>query len=251
MTQVTDIVTVDVILDTSTGSSSSGGGKPSTRVGYFLDGVNDFYTLEDRAINVDEDIYVQWEQYNVTRNRDQTIISQNILSLESSREFSIDLTDKNKLRIIVGGASYTFNNPNNMAKNGKYRITLVGTILSLYIDDTLTEQTGFVRGGAREPSAMTKIGARSNDSVEANTDYFQGVLFNTKINKTMWFISDNESATQIANPDNSNTLTANNYDASRWFQVKGDIPYTDQYFISGGVLLDSGKLTTDSKLWGL
>lgn len=187
---------------------------PKTRWAYNFDGVDDRGVLALRAINPDGDIDISWKQKfdpnNTTANG--VIVAQCGTGANSTQEFRITfLGATNTLQFILGGDSDLL--MVGAPRTGKYRITLIGTALKVYLDDELVKDGVFTRGTTREPTAETLVGMRL-----PATNYFPGVIYNIKINGTLWPMSAVGQSIQPSVPAGNN-ITLINTTPDRWIEV--------------------------------
>lgn len=187
---------------------------------YNFDGVDDRGVLANRAINVDADNSFEfWTGPNHTG----VIIAQSISSSVSGREFTLvqTTTSDGRLELIVGGVSTTLITLAQGFKfNTRYGLSLVGTNFQLFeggLSGTLARASTFTKGAAREPSALTIIGAREN-GVGVFAVFFSGLQYDVRINGSLWVMGSRDSATQVSTPL-GNTMTLFNTATARWQQV--------------------------------
>lgn len=169
-----------------------------------LDGVGIRGQFVNRAINPDGDIdltfYAPSNIINTT-----CIVSQNISTVTTSTEFKL-MSYNNQIQITVGGNALVFlSTATGYETSSLYRLRLGGTSLTVWknlIQDTDTpiRSMTFTRGTAREPSALTVLGAETNNSIGTYRNYFIGVQRDVKINGTLWPIADRNQSIQLPEP---------------------------------------------------
>lgn len=173
----------------------------AVRYAYNLDGVDDYFRLPFRAINPDGDIDIEWEQRGVLLDGVvRTIISQAITSSFATNEFRICNVASNRLNLLIGGNSIdllTFEQ--GWSGSGKFRVTLIGTAFTVYKNGSVVNSGVFSRGAAREPAAQTMIGVQLNGA-GVYYRYWVGVIFNVKINGTLWPMTSRNQSTQLSEP---------------------------------------------------
>lgn len=163
-----------------------------------LDGIGVRGVTGVRAINPDGDIDIEWTQQSQLKADGNVIVAQCIHGTNINQEFRITERADGVLELIVGGAVNTaINAASGYERNGKYRLVLVGNTLSFYKNGAVLVSTSFTRGTAREPSAVTQIGVRGESS---KINYFIGLLYNVKINGTLWPIADSTQSIQLPEP---------------------------------------------------
>lgn len=178
---------------------------------YNLDGVDDRGVTITKAINVDNDIDISWEQkgYNSDIGNSQTIVSQCVSATSANREFVLRAFVSEQLEFVVGGVSTS---PSVNYGDGKWQVTLIGTQFRIFRDDVQVHSATFTRGAAREPTAQTVIGARFAGSY---VEHMNGKLFNININGILWALNVPYQAIQLPTP----TGLGADFWAARNFQV--------------------------------
>lgn len=157
--------------------------EPVTRSALNFNGTSIGGILDFRAMNVSNDIDIEWEQRNVNPTGWQAIVTQCLSSNPDARELELEWLN-GKLWFEVGGSLLLFGIDNVLISDGKWRITLIGSTVTVYKNDVVVFTINRNRGFTREPSAPTRIGAINVDGVFSN--YFQGILYNVKINGRLW-----------------------------------------------------------------
>lgn len=167
---------------------------------YNLDGVDDRFQLAYRAIDPDGDIDIEFRTGTTLPvvGTSWTIIAQNITSTSANREFGLYTNNSNALQMILGGV-FSVNMGQSIEVNTTYRVTLIGTDLTFYKSGSIVLSTSFTRGAAREPAAITNIAAR-NVSASSWGSFYQGHLYDVKINGTLWPIDDRNYTIQLPYP---------------------------------------------------
>lgn len=171
------------------------------RFGYNNDGIDDYAVLPYRAINPDGNIDIEFwspEKLDVVYQ----IVSQNITSNSASVEFSLESNALGSLIMRVGGAGVTvFTLAQGYLPSTKYRIFYDGTRVYLYsANGTLLRDVGLVRGTVREPTALTVIGAFTNNAINTYSRFFKGVQRDVKINGVLYPIQDRNQTIQLPQP---------------------------------------------------
>lgn len=165
---------------------------------YNFDGVDDRGSLQFKAINPDGDnTFEFWKPTNAC-----TIIAQNISGTESAREFQLWQDASGELNVFFGGVNTRISTvAEGYIAGRKYFLSLVGNTATLARDtpQNVIRTTAFTRGGAREPTAQTIIGARGAGT-GAFAGFFQGVFYDLKINGTLWPIADRNQSIQLPQP---------------------------------------------------
>ena len=164
-----------------------------------FDGVGIRGVLANRAINPDGDIDIEWSQLNVVQSTWKTIVAQNIAAVNSAREFTLQISNANTLVVVIGGILFN-RSEINYASDGRYRLTRVAGDVSVYRNGSLVTTFSAASWTVREPAAPTNIGCRLNDSTSAVRDFFQGVLYDVKINGTLWPIAERNQSIQLPEP---------------------------------------------------
>lgn len=204
------------------GISKRGISKPgilasNTRYAYNMDGIDDRWTLANRAINPDGD---NTFEFFTGGNTNSTIIAQNISATSTSREFQLYIGATPSLVIIFGGSITTLLTEAEGAKlNTKYFLNLTGSNYTVAegISSNIIKNGAFIRGAAREPSAPTIIGARQNGA-GSFAAYLAGLQRDIKINGTLWKMDQRNQAIQPSIPAGNN-MTGANLNPDRWVEI--------------------------------
>lgn len=214
---ISDITTVNAVLKpTLKPVLSNIFGTSNTRYAYNMDGIDDRWTLANRAINPDGDIDIEWEQraYDRAQLGAQSIVTQCLTTTFASRELMLRIESNESVALYVGGNVVT--TPINFYGNGKWRITLIGSSWVVYKNGLVVHSASFTRGTARESSAQTAVGARNNGGTFA--DYMKGMLYDIKINGTLWPMADRNQNIQPSIPAGNN-MTGANLNSDRWVEI--------------------------------
>lgn len=172
--------------------------------------------LDFRAMNVSNNIDIEWEQRNVNPTGWQAIVTQCLSSNPDAREFELEWLN-GKLWFEVGGSLLLFGIDNVLISDGKWRVTFIGSTVTVYKNDVVVFTINRSRGILREPSAPTRIGAINIDGVFSN--YFQGILYNVKINGRLWAMDlfNNSTQPSIVSGNNMTILSATESD---WVDIQ-------------------------------
>ena len=187
---------------------------------YSLNGTDNVIELENRVINPDGDNSMDFFSPDALASS-QTIIAQNISSTSGSREFQLYVDTAGTLQLIFGGVtSQICTAAQGFEPNKHYWLTLTGTSFTLAetTDDNIIRSGSFIKGAAREPSAKTTVGARTNGSIGVYAAYFNGLQYNVGINGTRWDMTARNQAVQVSSPPGNN-MTILNMDLTRWQNV--------------------------------
>lgn len=181
-----------------------------------FDGVGIRGVLSSRAINPDGDIDIEWEQLNYDSSMltAQTIIAQCISNTGTLREFYMRSETNESLSMVIGGTSN--GTPAGVYGNGKWKLTTIGLTWQVYKDGVLVHNAALTKGGAREPAAATFVGARNNAGTF--TDYLKGLLYNIRINGTLWPMADRNQPIQPSVPAGNN-MTISNATSANWVEI--------------------------------
>lgn len=166
------------------------------RWAYNFDGVDDRGQLAFRAINPDADIDIEWYQefQEANNTANGVIVAQCGTGTNSTQEFRLTyLSAGRTLELIVGGAQTTA--LAEAPKRGKYRITLVGSQLTVWVDGAIVRSTTFNRGAARESSAPLWVGAR-----QPSLNFFPGFLRDLRVNGRLYPMGDRNQVVQLPWP---------------------------------------------------
>lgn len=170
---------------------------------YNFDGVDDVGVLLNRAINPDEDIDIEFRTgatVPVNPAAAIVLISQNLSGTSSNWEFAVRAANPSgNVQLIIGGVFAGHSNA-PIAPNTHYRITLVGTALNYYINGMVAASYVYTRGTAREPTAVTAIGARTNSTIGTYVGRYTGQLFDVKINGVLYPIYESSQSIQLPLP---------------------------------------------------
>lgn len=188
------------------------------RWAYNLDGIDDRWTLASRAINPDGDIDVEFRTGpSVGAAATRVILSQNIIG-GAGAEFILQALSTGLIQVVAGGSFSSTAAAPTLQPNTSYRITLIGATLSFWLNGALFSSFSFTRGGVREPTSQTAVGARTSGAVGSFTSYYQGILYNVKINGTLWPIADRNQSVQPSIPAGNN-MTGANLNPDRWVEI--------------------------------
>lgn len=213
---------------------------------YNFDGVDDKAQLAYRAINPDGDNYLEFRS---PLNINCTIIAQNISSTASSREFQLWQGASGELNLTFGGSNAVIaSSADGYELGGIYYLSLVGTTATLAkgLPTNVIKVSTFVRGAAREPTAVTLIGCRGSGAGVFGT-FAQGPQYDVRINGTLWPISEKDSAIQLPVPSGlgeelitTSVLENPAVKGSQWsylgagrWQYVGDGSFNELRFIAG------------------
>lgn len=166
---------------------------------YNFDGVDDRGQLAFRAINPDGDIDIEWRQDAIAKADGSVIVSQCGTGVNSTQEFRLTRIASGDLEVIVGGSLINITVAQGYTAIGTFRFTLVGTALRIFRNGILTHQTTFTRGTAREPNAVTLIGARPTGTSNF-LNFYRGFLSDVRINGVLWPIGDRNQQVQLPSP---------------------------------------------------
>lgn len=162
-----------------------------------FDGVGVRGQLANRAINPDGDIDIVFYTPD-TFGATKVIVSQNVTSTNTAKEFQLETGATGSLIIRLGGAAQ---NMGTVLPATKYRISLVGTSLVLYSKEgTVVSSLTFNRGATREPTAVTVVGAATNGVANIYAFYFTGIQRDIKINGKLYPMRDYNQAIQLPLP---------------------------------------------------
>lgn len=197
-------------LDTRWGSGHTKG----SRWMYEFDGVDDYGVLAQRAIDPDGDIEVSFSTGEVVPT-DFTLykilISQTLTSSFGSQEFIVRLANPTgHIQMVLGGSSLR-SSLKTIAPNTHYRITLVGNIVTYYVNNIVVAGGTVTRGAVREPSASTMIN-------RGGSIYTPGQLYNVIINGNLWELRNVGEVIQPSVPAGNN-MTLLNTTEERWREV--------------------------------
>lgn len=219
---------------------------PLLRWAYSFDGVDDRGQLAFRAINPDGDIDIEFKTGPTVpiAGTSWTIVAQNVTTVSTNREFGLFTNNANMLQLTIGGV-FSGNMGQPLEPNTRYRVTLVGEALVFYKNDAVVLSTTFTRGTAREPTALTVIGA-CNTSATTWGSFYQGPISNLRINGVLYPVQDREQTIQLPNPSGlgpelitQNVLENPFVKGSQWtylgggrWQLVGDGSLSELIFIS-------------------
>lgn len=187
----------------------------SLRYAINFDGMNDYATLSSRAINVNNDIIIEWEQRSVPASGSLSIVTQCDSDNPDARELELKWLS-GKLWFEVGGSLLLFGIDNVMSADGLWRITLIGSVVAVYFNGVQVFSINRNRGFTREPSAPTRVAVLSNGGVLTN--FFSGIMFNLRINNRLWPMVDFNQAIQPSDPVGNN-MTLSGVTEQSWVQI--------------------------------
>jgi hypothetical protein len=129
---------------------------------YVLDGATQHHNTAQRLIDITGNIDVKVHARQVAvLSLYETLIGQTQTTVVANSEFLLRVRDSGNIYLTVGGADTSFSNANRIPTsniNSIIRVTLIGTVLSLYINGALVETKSFTRGVVTEPLAVTRLG---------------------------------------------------------------------------------------------
>lgn len=185
-----------------------------------FDGVGIRGVLANRAINVDGDnTFEFWSPDSFASA--STVIAQNISNTSASREFHLYVSNVGGLEIIFGGTvTLLCTAAQGFEPNKKYWLSLVGATFTLAKEsNTNIIRTGsYVKGVAREPLAVTCIGARTDGAIGTYSIFAKGIQRDVKINGTLWPMADRNQSIQPSVPAGNN-MTISNATSANWVKV--------------------------------
>lgn len=166
-----------------------------------FDGVGVRGQLVNRAINPDGDIDIEWQKSGI--NDVGMVLAQNISATTANREFHLS-QNINNINYVIGGNTYS-PDVTSIVVGGKlptgvYRLQHIGTTLTLSYNGVPIITRTAVRGVAREPTALTTIGARCDGTTSSYAAYYSGVIKNVKINDKLYPMRDYNQAIQLPLP---------------------------------------------------
>lgn len=168
---------------------------------YNFDGVDDRADLAFRAIDPEGDNTFEFYAPN-TSGVARTIISQNISDTGTAREFHLYVNTSNGLEMIFGGTVSTLCSvAQGFLPNRKYFLNLIGNTYSVAkdISTNIISSGTFVRGTAREPTAITRIGARGA-GVGVSSIFSAGLQYDVKINGVLYPMNSKDQKVLIPSP---------------------------------------------------
>jgi len=207
------------------GISKRGISKPgilasNTRYAYNMDGIDDRWTLANRAINPDGDNAFEFYSPNLVASA-STIIAQNISNTAASREFHLYAgVNSASLSVIWGGVETVLcTAAQGYEPNKKYWLNFAGSSFTLAkgTKSNVIRSASFTRGLSREPSAPTIIGARQNGAGVFAVPFI-GLQYDIKINGTLWSMADRNQSIQPSIPAGNN-MTGANLNPDRWVEI--------------------------------
>jgi hypothetical protein len=167
-------------------------------------------------INPDGDIDISWVQRGSSSIAGRQLLTQCDSSTASAREFFLRW-NSGLIDMIVGGVVVIATSDSIQISDGNWRILYSGTTVQVFLNGSLVKTiTGRTRGAAREPSAPTRIGVRNNGG--SLLEFYQGIIYNIRINGVLWQMSERNSATQVSTPA-GNTMTLVNTTSDRWQEI--------------------------------
>lgn len=168
-----------------------------------FDGIGTRATFTQRLINPDGNIDIEWYQNGfVLDGTVRTIVSQSISSSFALNEFRLCNVASNRLNLLLGGNSVdVLNFEQGWSGTGRFRVTLIGSVFSVYKNGVLVNTGTFNRGAAREPSAPTMIGVQLNGA-GVFYRYWVGKISDVVINGVQHYINEPNQNIQLPTPKN-------------------------------------------------
>lgn len=188
------------------------------RWAYNFDGVDDYAVLDNRAINVDNDIITEfYTPSSKTAAADRFIIAQGTTGSSSTWELALFFTPAGAAAIVVGGAVTQLGLiASDYTESEKLRLEIIGSAFTVYRGATAIKSGSVTRGAARQPAAPTVLFARLNST--SYSAFFAGLCPGFRIGSTSWAMSTRNSATQVSTPA-GNTMTLVNTTSDRWQEI--------------------------------
>ena len=189
---------------------------------YDFDGVNDFAQFGQRLIDPEGDIDIEIQFGDLSGlviGTEYALVSQCESSTFNNKEFRLYLNSaSNAVQMQIGGTTYSGSTSALRPPSfSKLRVTLIGSDYTVQINDAILFNGTLNRGAAREPFALTRIGAdRHGAGFRA---FFLGIIRDININGQLYPINNPASATQASVPDNGNPLTLFNTNQGRWSKI--------------------------------
>lgn len=177
------------------------------RWAYNFDGVDDRGQLQFRAINPEGDIDIEFRTgpTAVWGGVDRAIVSQCLTATysgTSGKEFTLYWNASlGLLQGLVGGVYLTSCVGTEMKPNTKYRWQLQGQRCRAWVNDILVhDNSSIARGTAREPSAITVVGAQTHGGANTFRAFCSGVFFDVRINGVLWPMNSVQQTVLLPSP---------------------------------------------------
>lgn len=167
---------------------------------YNFDGIDDRAALQFRAINPEGDIDIEFKTGETVPPLGTAvcIVDQSVSNNFSLKEFYLQINTGGNMQVNVGGNFLASNSTVVIAPNTLYRMQLVGDTLRYFRNGVQTQQSTITRGTNREPNAVTKVGSWS--LAASFGGFYQGQIYDVRINGVLWPIVDNNQTIQLPNP---------------------------------------------------
>lgn len=179
-------------------------GRP-IRFSYNFDGVDDRGQLPFRAINPEGDLNIKFKTGVIPAlATSRAIVGQSQTNTTASREFLLFVSSTGDLGLQFGGVAATISPTITIANNTAYEVSLIGTALTIKVNGVVVASNSFTRGTAREPLAVTTIGA-GGSGVSTYSFFLQGQLLDVSINGVLYPMSDRNQSIQLPNPSGLGT----------------------------------------------
>ncbi|WP_423186767.1 hypothetical protein ACO1PK_00700 [Alishewanella sp. d11] len=169
-----------------------------------FNGVNTYAVISRRSVDMDGNNV--FEFYTGDNLNSSTIISQNVASNSSQREFEIfiqEISGVPTLRFIFGGITTEMLTPaNGLLANTMYILELLGNqaTVKLLLTGEILNTREFTRGEVRESLAETMIGARANGAVGTAASFFSGIVPWIRINQWYYTLEEVGQSIQLSKP---------------------------------------------------
>jgi hypothetical protein len=176
-----------------------------------LDGTGTFIQSEYGMIDPDGDNTIEfWTPEALVGT--QMIVTQTNQATSGSSEFRL-FTSGSQLRIVRGGTETALVS-SGLNPFTRYTLTQVENNITVTQGVAVVANVTAVSGPAREPSAPTRIGARSSGGSMVN--FFEGFFPDFRVNSDYYPLNSHNQAVQVAQPSNDNDLTILNFTDSQW-----------------------------------
>ncbi len=192
----------------------------------FAAAVDNYIALPRSTIDFKvDDIPLKWSTTDMLGGNG-AIISQNISSSSSSREFQIyTFAGDARLYMIIAGGATTVIPGICISTDADYEVDIVGSTLTITRNGQLAHAGSITRGSVTEAAAELKVGARANGALNVVSFVYDRPLYNVELGADVnMVINDSYAANPVvASSGSLGNGTAINFIEGGWSEVESKV----------------------------